>query len=64
MTVPPEAQELLTRLARMKRLLAELESVASESVQQTEMCVRLRQEIDAARLSLKLPGATAPEKRR
>jgi len=48
----------------MKRLLAELESVASESVQQTEMCVRLRQEIDAARLSLKLPGATAPEKRR
>jgi len=54
--VPPDAAELITRLARMKRLLDELEREVSKSVHQTDMCDRLRREIEATRLALKLPG--------
>jgi hypothetical protein len=44
--LPPDADELITRLARMKRLLDELEREVIKSAAQTDICERLRREIE------------------
>ena len=51
----PEAHEVAARLARMKKLLDDLERVCSESEEQRSTVSRLRAEMDAARQALKIP---------
>ena len=51
----PETLELAARLARMKKLLDDLEHVCSESDEQRSTVSRLRAEMDAARKALEIP---------
>jgi hypothetical protein len=50
---PSESEILAARLARMKNLIDSLEQVCSESAEQREMFLKLRQEMAAARALLK-----------
>jgi hypothetical protein len=50
---PSETEILAARLARMKTLLDTLEQACSESSEQREMFLKLRQEMAAARAALK-----------
>ena len=53
--MPPSESEILgARLARMKNLIDSLEKVCSESDEQREMFIKLRQEMAAARAVLKI----------
>ena len=56
--MPSESEILATRLARMKSLIEALEAACSQSSEQREMFVKLKQEMDAARAALKTPPQT------
>ena len=49
----PETEILAERLARMKALIDTLERASSESAEQHELFLKLRQEMAAARAALK-----------
>ena len=51
--MPPEAEILAARLARMKALIESLEEVCSESAEQHDIFVKLKREMAAARKALK-----------
>ena len=55
MPLPQENDELVARLARMRKLLDELETEVDKSAQQIEACERLRRDIEATRVALRLP---------
>ena len=54
MPLPQENDELVARLARMRKLLDELETEVDKSAQQIEACERLRRDIEATRVALRL----------
>jgi hypothetical protein len=51
---PSESEILAARLARMKNLIDSLEQACSESADQRDLFLRLRQEMAAARAALKV----------
>jgi hypothetical protein len=51
----PDAVEAAARLARMKRLVDDLERVCSENADQRDTIATLRREMEAARLALTTP---------
>ena len=53
-----ESQILAARLARIKTMIDALEQACSESSEQHELFRKLKQEMEAARASLKFPPAT------
>jgi hypothetical protein len=50
---PSDAELLAARLARVKILIESLETACSQSAEQRNIFIRLKQEIDAVRTSLK-----------
>jgi hypothetical protein len=48
-----ESETLALRLARMRRLIDTLEHACSESAEQREVFLKLKQEMEAARRALK-----------
>ncbi len=59
--MPLESDILAARLARMKHLIDSLEKACSESAEQRDIFLKLRQEMSAARDALKTvpPGGDA-----
>lgn len=54
--MPPESDILAARLARMKNLIDSLEKACSESTQQRDLFLKLKQEMAAARAALNVVG--------
>jgi hypothetical protein len=56
--MPTEADILAARLTRMKQLIEALEAGLSESGEQREIFLKLKQEMTAAREALKIPPSS------
>jgi hypothetical protein len=58
---PSEAEILAARLARMKALIGSLEDACSETAEQRDTFLKLKPEMEAARLALQVVKPVEPE---